>query len=264
MKILFIINMLIISTSALAINVRFDEKTTVNFDCQAPQRALSQGELPTALDLARDTACAQDLLQRAAPHGFVTVFGSARDTANINFKIAEDFAFNWTMSELGPKFPIATGGGDGIMKAANKGAQEAGGRSLGLPTQFGFGGIEKSLNKFVTTGPDGKSDSFMFASFSQREAEMIDQSVAIVIAGGGVGTAWELFESVSKVQTGKKQPKTTPIILLGSRAEFQPQLDLLEQFAKVGTIAPQDLALVKIAETPNEAVALIQSALNGQ
>jgi predicted Rossmann-fold nucleotide-binding protein len=239
------------------------------FNCDESQRPFQDGELPTPIDVARDAFCAEDLIQRAAPNGFVIIFGSAREEAKINFGITQDFAAAWAKSELGRKFPIATGGGTGMMRAGNQGAaQVAGARSLGLPTQFGAGGIEKSLNKFVTVGPDGRSDSFLFASFSQREAEMVDRAVAIVVAAGGVGTAWELFESISKVQTGKKllngKRKATPIIFLGSEEDCKIQREVMLRFVELGTIAPDDVNLIQYIWQPDQAVQVIAAALTSK
>src|ERR1700733_11347351 len=131
------------------------------FDCTAPQRVMKDGELPTPMDLARDAYCAEELIRRAAPNGFVIIFGSARDDAKIDFGLTQDFANEWARTDLGHKYPVATGGGAGMMRGGNEGAaQVAGARSLGLLTQFGAGGIEKEVNAFVTKDSGGRLDAF--------------------------------------------------------------------------------------------------------
>jgi len=218
--------------------------------CLSQGRNIPDGELPTPKDLATDTFCAAQIIKRSAPHGVITIFGSARAKENMeSYKNTRRFAYLWTKA-MGEKYPILTGGGPGIMEAGNRGAVEAGGKSLGFASYFGSG-AEKP-NKYTTS-------FYMFASFSQREAEMVDHAAAIVIAPGGVGTEWEIFESLSKLQTHKKNP--CPVILLGKKQIWKTLYDRLNYLKKIKTISPENINLLKIAETPEKAVSIIKKAL---
>jgi predicted Rossmann-fold nucleotide-binding protein len=265
MKILTLLALLPTITHAATFQMSQDQKAQlagmIDTNCSNPGRALSDGELPSPLDIARDSFCAEDLQRRAAPHGFVAVYGSARDGLPIDYQLTKDFAAAWTRSSLGPRFPIATAGGGGMMAAANQGALEAGGRSLGFPTKFGPNAVEHP-SPFISKGPDGRVDSYLFSSFGQRETEMIDRSVASVFAFGGIGTEWEILETMTKLQTGKKS--SGPMVLLGSQQQWAPLLSLLKQMAQVGTIKPADLNLVQVAETADKAVDLIKPAMLAQ
>ena len=99
----------------------------------------------------------------------------------------------------------------------------------------------------------------MFASFSQREADMVDYAAGVIIAPGGVGTSWEVYETLSKIQTGKK--KRCPVILLGSKEIWKPLLDHMDHLNKLKTISPEDVGLLQLAETPEKAVELLKKEL---
>ncbi len=209
---------------------------------------------PTPTDLARDAFCVEHLMKRYATQGVVTLFGSARtpETA-VAYQQARQFAFLWTQ-KMGHRYPILTGGGGGIMEAGNRGAQEAHGRSLGLTTEFDTKGGE-SLNPYVT-------DGYRFVSFAQRESEMVDRAVAIVILPGGFGTEWELYETLSKIQTHHKD--SVPVILLGSddnRNSVNHRIDYLKQLK---TISVKDDQLFQWIPTPEKAVQVIIQWLEQQ
>jgi hypothetical protein len=211
--------------------------------CEPQGRNLADGEIPTPEDLAKDAYCAELMIQRNAPDGVITVFGSASAKEDWpTYAMTRRFAELWT-KEMGAEYPILSGGGPGLMEAANRGAKEAGGKSLSFATYFGSG-AEKP-NAYIT-------DGFMFASFAQREAEMVDRAAAIVVAPGGVGTEWEIFESLSKIQTGKKN--LCPVILLGGKAVWKTLFDRLNHLKNIKTIKPHDIDLLSVAETPEAAV----------
>lgn len=215
--------------------------------CEKPGRMLAPGEIPTPADVALDAYCAAKIIGGNAPDGAITIFGSARTKPGTpDYEFTREFAFQWT-KQYGEKFPILTGGGPGMMAAGNQGAKEAGGKSLYLTSYF-KGTAEENKNEFVT-------DGYVCASFAQREADLVDYGAAIVIAPGGVGTAWEIFESLSKIQTHKKNP--CPVIFLGSEMKWQPFVLYMKHLADIGTISPEDLNLYKFAATPEEAVKLI-------
>lgn len=202
--------------------------------------------LPDAV--AKDAFCAKRLLDREAPQGVVTVFGSARlSPEHPSYRLTRQFAFLWTKT-AGHRLPILTGGGRGLMEAANRGAREASGKSLGIRTLFSQG--QESANPYMT-------NSYVATDFAQREAILVDYAEVVVVAPGGFGTEWELFETLSKIQTKKK--KAVPIILLGDARYWETLQARLRQFAEIGTIAREDLALVKQASTAEEAVRIIEN-----
>ena len=159
----------------------------------------------------------------------------------------------WSLAH-GDEFPIMTGGSGGIMEAGNRGAKEADAKSLYIATYF-HGGVEESVNEYVTHG-------YIAASFAQREADLVDYAAGIICAPGGVGTSWEIFESLSKIQTRKKNP--CPVILLGPKEIWQPLIDYMHHLAKIGTISPEDIDLLQLAETPEAAVAILEKHLKLQ
>ncbi|MGZ3649748.1 MAG: LOG family protein [Bdellovibrionota bacterium] len=106
---------------------------------------------------------------------------------------------------------------------------------------------------------DGRPDFYQFSSFPFRETAMIERSVASVIAAGGVGTAWEILQTITMVLTGKKA--RTPIILLGKPADWAPTMAWLDQMVAMGTIKPADKDLVEIVGSADAAVQKIQSAM---
>ncbi len=146
-------------------------------------------------------------------------------------------------------FGIITGGGPGIMEAANKGAQEAGGLSIGLPVESLAG---ESSNRFQDL-------SLVFRSFVARKTMFITHAEALVIFPGGFGTLDELFEVLVLVQTRKVHP--FPIILYG-KAFWSGLLtwmrDTLAEAAK--TIDPGDLDLLCVSEHPQEVVGIVEEA----
>jgi uncharacterized protein (TIGR00730 family) len=227
------------------ITIHLNEST-----CKTKGRIVPDGEIPTPEDLAKDAYCAKKLIERTAPNGVITIFGSARAKENMQSYInTREFAKKWTKAH-GDKFPVLTGGGPGIMEAGNRGAKEAGGKSLSFNTYF-VKGIEDP-NEYVT-------DGFMFASFSQREADMVDYAAGVIIAPGGVGTSWEIYETLSKIQTRKKN--YCPVILLGSREVWKPLLDHMDHLKKLKTISPKDVNLLQLAETPEKAIELLKKDL---
>lgn len=218
--------------------------------CRHGGRIVPDGEIPTPQDLATDAFCAERVMRRAAPRGVVTIFGSARAREDWeSYRITREFARLWT-KQMGDRYPILTGGGPGIMEAGNRGAQEAGGKSLFFSTYFGSG--SEKPNAYTT-------DGYMFASFSQREADMVDRGAAIVIAQGGVGTEWEIYETLSKIQTRKKA--RCPVILLGPRASWASLFARMDAMAAMRTISPEDVRLLQVAETPEQAVQLIRAGI---
>ncbi len=224
-------------------------------DCERPGRQVPNGEYPTPHDLALDAFCAAVVMERSAPNGFITIFGSARAKEEMaSYRITRAFAKLWT-EKYGSQYPILTGGGPGIMEAGNRGAKEAKGPSLGFSSYFGKEGESpgEPLNSYVT-------DGYVFASFSQREAEMVDRAAAIIIAPGGFGTEWEIFETLAKIQTKKKN--RVPVLLLGKRENWATILSRIQHLKKIKTISPDDPDIIQVAPTSQEAVKIISDFLN--
>ena len=169
----------------------------------------------------------------------VTVFGSARvKPGQPYYELAREMGAG--IAHLG--FTVMTGGGPGIMEAANRGAQEAGGRSVGINIKLPF---EQSSNPYLDASVD-------MEYFFTRKTLLIKYSYAFVVMPGGVGTLDELFEALTLVQTGKI--RNFPIILVG-RAYWQDVMDSIYRMRDEGMISPEDLNLLYVTDSVAEAVA---------
>ncbi|MDO4587912.1 MAG: TIGR00730 family Rossman fold protein [Planctomycetia bacterium] len=145
------------------------------------------------------------------------------------------------------KFVICTGGGPGIMEAANRGAFEAGGISIGLNISLPF---EQQPNPYITPNL-----CFQYHYFAIRKLHFMLRARALVIFPGGFGTLDELFEGLTLRQTGKMQD--LPIVLFG-KAFWQKCIDF-DYLVETGVISPHDLDLIHYAETPQEGWDIIKS-----
>jgi len=174
----------------------------------------------------------------------VSIFGSARTQPGTPYyDLAEDISYKITREGYG----IITGGGPGIMEAANKGAQRAKGKSVGINIKLPF---EQSANEFVD------SDKIItFDYFFVRKTMFIKYSQGFIVLPGGFGTLDELFEALTLIQTGKIG--RFPIILAG-KDYWQGLYEwICKTMLEQGNISPEDLELFKIAETADEAVKYI-------
>ena len=136
---------------------------------------------------------------------------------------------------------ICTGGGPGVMEAANRGAFELGAPNLGLNITLPH---EQTVNPYVTP-----SLHFEFHYFAARKMHFMMRAKALVAFPGGYGTLDELFEIITLVQTQKERP--VPIILFGS--DYWKKLVNFELMVEVGTVSRQDLDLLTFCDTPQEA-----------
>lgn len=164
------------------------------------------------------------------------------------YEVAHDFAHKMTLRSVksyGREDVIVTGGGPGVMEAGNRGAQEAGGASIGLNIVLPH---EQAPNGYVT--PDL---CFNFHYFAIRKMHFLMRAKAITVFPGGFGTLDELFEALTLIQTRRMRPM--PFILFG-RA-FWEKIINWEALAEAGTISPEDLELFHFAETADEAIAII-------
>ena len=175
----------------------------------------------------------------------VSVFGSARTpTDHPDYAMAQ--ALGGALADAG--WAVITGGGPGIMEAANRGASEAGGLSVGLGIELPF---EQSLNEWVDLGLE-------FRYFFARKTMFVKYAQAFVICPGGFGTMDELFEALTLVQTRKVNE--FPVILMG-REFWTPLLDWLRgTLAERGLIAQKDLDLFVVTDDVAEAVRHIDAA----
>jgi uncharacterized protein (TIGR00730 family) len=142
---------------------------------------------------------------------------------------------------------VITGGGPGIMEAANRGADEAGGKSIGLNIVLPR---EQCPNPYITP-----ELSFQFHYFAVRKMHFLMRARALVAFPGGFGTLDELFETLTLVQTKKVKP--VPVLLFGR--EYWQRIINFEALVDEGTIDPQDLELFQYVETAQEAWKAIQT-----
>jgi uncharacterized protein (TIGR00730 family) len=159
-------------------------------------------------------------------------------------KLSESLT-KWSMSLPGPhqdRFLICSGGGPGIMEAANLGAHNVGGKSVGLGISLPF---EQGVNQYVS-----ENLKFEFHYFFVRKYWFVLLAKALVAFPGGFGTLDELFETLTLVQT-KKIEKRPPIVLFGS--EFWNSVCNFDALVEWGTISPEDLDLIKIVDSVEDA-----------
>ena len=172
----------------------------------------------------------------------ITVFGSARFKED-NTYYAAARNFGKMIAEMG--FTTMTGGGPGIMEAANRGAFENGGMSVGCNIQLPF---EQKENPYLHR-------SVTFEHFFVRKVLLVKYSYAFVIMPGGFGTMDELFETLTLAQT--KTITRFPVILFG-KEYYQPLMDVFKKMQEDGTISPEDLDLLLFTDDVEEAMAHIQ------
>jgi uncharacterized protein (TIGR00730 family) len=172
----------------------------------------------------------------------VSVFGSAR------FK--DDHPYYVMAREVGARlsdigFTVMTGGGPGIMEAANRGAKDAGGISIGCNITLQH---EQEANPYLDR-------VVTFRYFFVRKVMLIKYSYAFVVMPGGVGTMDELFEAFTLIQTRKILD--FPVVLMG-KDYYQPLIDFLKRMVAAGTISPEDLELLRVTDSVDEAMSHIR------
>ena len=172
----------------------------------------------------------------------VSVFGSARiGRADPSYRMARSLSRK--LAKHG--YAIITGGGPGIMEAANRGAREAGGVSVGCNIELPF---EQGLNEFVTLGME-------FRYFFVRKTMFVKYAEAFCIFPGGFGTLDELFEALTLIQTGKVQH--FPVVMFG-KTYWSGLFDWLKATPlDQGKISPEDLTLFTVTDDVDEAVKVI-------
>ena len=175
----------------------------------------------------------------------VSIFGSARTKPNNKYyKLAKDIAYLLTQHGFG----VITGGGPGIMEAANLGAQKGNGKSVGINIELPF---EQSANQFID-----QDKLITFRYFFTRKTMFMRYSQGFIVMPGGFGTLDELFEAITLIQTGKIDH--FPIILVG-KSYWQGLIDWTKKVMLDGekNISPEDMKLINIVDTADDAVEII-------
>lgn len=194
----------------------------------------------------------------------VLFFGSAR--IDPNDKSAPLYKYYWEAEELaynlakwavnlkpkGKNFVICSGGGGGIMEAANRGASRAGGKSIGMNISLPF---EQYPNPYISP-----ELAFEFHYFFMRKFWLIYKARAILAFPGGYGTMDEIFETLTLIQTKKIAKKDISIILYGK--EYWDQIFNLDALVENQTISPDDLDLFSFCSSPEEAFTELKEKLS--
>jgi uncharacterized protein (TIGR00730 family) len=175
----------------------------------------------------------------------ITVFGSARvDEGDPAYQMAREIG--QLLAKEG--YAVITGGGPGVMEAANRGCQEGGGLSVGCNIELPH---EQSINSYVDLGVE-------FRYFFARKTMFVKYADGFVILPGGYGTMDELFEALTLIQTGKI--KGFPVVLVGT-AFFGGMMEWIKvKLLGEGMISPEDIDLVQLTDDPNEVIDIVRRA----
>ncbi len=197
-------------------------------------------ELRSVLQIVREFIRGFRALHFVGP--CVCVFGSAR--------FQEDHPYYAVAREMGRRisqlgFTVMTGGGPGIMEAANRGARDAGGPSVGCNIELP---MEQKPNAYLDTW-------ITFHHFYVRKVIMMKYSYAFVVMPGGLGTLDELFEALTLIQT--KKILSFPVVVM-DRTFWAPLEVMLKKMVAEGTIAPEDLHLILLTDSVDEAIAHLE------
>jgi predicted Rossmann-fold nucleotide-binding protein len=231
---------------------------------------------------AQDTYCSDRFKETRFPRGFVTVYGSSRikeknercltpgcdnGLADANDRLYANvraFANLWT-ERHGKTYPIMTGAGPGLMEAGSRGAKEGAGNSIGYTTYYDpsssatptmpYGGDPSTaFNAYVTEG-------LIFSSVAVRESAMIKHSAAIVLAPGGTGTEWEIFQILETIKS--RQLAKVGVYIFGDRAYHWASMDQrLQDMVRRKTVRPEEIAFIKFVDSPAQLVEQIAADLN--
>lgn len=198
---------------------------------QSAQAEAAAGKDPTDESLSRRARIARRVAERSK------YYGEARRLASLVSKASKSSDhFN---------FVVMTGGGPGIMEAANRGAYEAGAENIGLNIVLPF---EQRPNEYITP-----ELCFQFHYFAIRKMHFLMRAKALVVFPGGFGTLDELFETLTLIQTKKIKP--IPVLIFGR--EFWERIINFDALVEEGTISPEDILLFQYVETAEEAWEMI-------
>ena len=203
----------------------------------------SAAEIRSALHIAREFL--RGFVKMRGLGTCVTVFGSARFEEGHTY-YHEALAVGEKLAQAG--FTVVTGGGPGLMEAANRGAKRGNGRSIGCNIKLPR---EQQPNEYL--------DTFIeFDHFFVRKVMLVKYSCGFIVMPGGFGTLDEVFETATLIQTEKIQ--SFPIVALGEGYWEQLREFMRASMVNAGTICPEDLDLVTLVKTPEEALEIIQAA----
>lgn len=200
--------------------------------------------------------------RRAKIHDTIVFFGSARITEDgpmgRYYREARELARQltlWSQSLPSPshRYVVCSGGGGGIMEAANRGAHDAGGRTVGLNISLPH---EQRPNPYITP-----ELSFEFHYFFMRKLWFAHLARALVVFPGGFGTLDELTEILTLAQT-RKLVRRIPVVLYGP--DYWHEIINFDALARHGMISPEDLRLFEFADTPDVAMRLLQTGLTSE
>jgi uncharacterized protein (TIGR00730 family) len=201
-------------------------------------------ELAFAWKVFRQILTANRVLYFAGP--CITVFGSARfKEGHPYYAIAREFGKR--IADLG--FTVMTGGGPGTMEAANRGAFEQGGKSVGCNIRLP---MEQQPNQYMQKW-------ITFDYFFLRKAMLLKYSYAFIVLPGGFGTLDELFNTLTLIQT--KSITQFPVVLFG-KSYYQPLIEMIQKMVNEETILSQDLDLLLITDDPEQAMNHIKSYIS--
>jgi len=215
-------------------------------ECGRADRLMLQGPRSRTSEFVQLLRVTRDFLRGFRALHFVgpcvTIFGSARTReGEPHYQLARQMGA--AIARLG--FTVMTGGGPGIMEAANRGAKDAGGRSVGcniaLPS-------EQKPNAYLDR-------SVTMHYFFVRKTLLVKYSYAFVVMPGGAGTVDELFEALTLIQTGKIE--NFPIVIMGTEY-WRELVGFVEKMARVGTMSHTDLDLIYCTDSVDEAIAHIR------
>jgi predicted Rossmann-fold nucleotide-binding protein len=193
--------------------------------------------------------------------GFVTIFGgSAISRTDPLYEGVMNFATRWTNNVIraGGRYPILTGAGPGVMEAGNRGAMKAGGPSIGYTTYYGPAKQQRNPALAYQTYNDTQivTDGLILSSIEMREILMINHSAVAIIAPGGTGTEWELFEVLDGIKNA--QIDSIPVYLIGNRQKNWASFDsLLADMIRRGTAPSSVLSLFTYVENPVDVIPLL-------
>jgi uncharacterized protein (TIGR00730 family) len=225
----------------------YRDQTFLDSECARPLRILAEYLAPL------------QAFERESVHDTIVFFGSARLRADgplgRYYDEARELArlvTEWSaaIGSPGHRFIVCSGGGPGIMEAANRGALDAGGRTIGLNIGLPH---EQRPNPWITPGL-----GFEFHYFFMRKLWFAHLARAMVVFPGGFGTLDELFEILTLCQTGKLE---RPILIVMYGSAYWREIVDFPALARHGVIADEDLRLLHWADTPADALATLQAAL---
>lgn len=213
---------------------------------RAPEPTFQHTDTWRALRILAEFVEGFDAMAAVGPA--VTVFGSSRvRPGSETYELAR--SIGQRLAEAG--YAVITGGGPGVMEAANRGCQEGGGLSVGCSIELPH---EQGQNAYVDLGID-------FRYFFARKVMFVKYADAFVIMPGGFGTLDELFEALTLIQTGKV--RHFPVILVGS-AYWSGLLGWIrDTLLADGNVGSDDLGLLQVTDDPDHVVELIQASLPG-